>query len=199
MLHCAIPGEGIPIHSWAPSDQTQRSSQHLLGHPCGRRADTGIPPQGPCGTSPCPSHSHTLTHLPQPQSSTIPFPSRTSPWCNTSSTHSRHEVPQCVSSRFLPAFDSLQQLLPPFAGTRSPRPICARLQAGCGASARGKKYNRSHTSVFMLLLGETVLTHSPSSLFFPPPAAQWEFSCCFTSHSQAKVGCCVTGALRKVN
>lgn len=183
------------------------ASQHLLGHPCGRRADTGLPPWGPCGTSPCPSLSHTLTHLPQSQqSSTIPFPSRTSPRHNMGSIHSRHEVPQRVSSRSLPAFYSLKQLLPLLAGTRNPRPICAGSipphagsQAGCRASARGRKYNRSHTSVFMPLLGETVLTHSPSSLFFPPPATQWEFSCCFTSHGQAKVGCCVTGALGKGN
>ena len=167
----------------------------------------GLPPREPGGTSACPSLSHTLTHLPQPQqSSTIPFPSQTSPGCNTGSICSRHEVPQGVFSRSLPPFGSLQQLLPPLTGTRSPWPICvssipphAGSRAGCGASARRRKYNLCHTSVFMPLLGETVLTHSPSSLFFPSPAAQWEFSCCFTSHSQAKVGCCVMGALGKGN
>lgn len=156
----------------------------MLGHPCGRKADTGLPSWGPSRTALCPSLSHTLTHLPQPQqSSTIPFPSQTSPGCNMDSICSRHELPWGFSSRSPPAFDSLQQFLHPLAGTGSPQPICgssipphAGSQAGCGASARGRKYYRSHTSAFTLLLKETVLTHSPSSLFFPPPAAQWEFS-----------------------
>lgn len=114
------------IHSRALSDKTQRSRQHALGHPCGRRADTGLSPWGPHGTSPCPSLSHSPTRLSQPQqSSTIPF-SQPDTSCVQHRQHLQQtQVPEDVSSRSLPALESLQQLLPPFAGTRSSQPICA--------------------------------------------------------------------------
>lgn len=57
-MHRAVPGEQNPVHSRALSHETQQSSQHVLGHLCRRRADTGLPPWGPCRTSPCP-HPHT--------------------------------------------------------------------------------------------------------------------------------------------
>lgn len=131
---------------------------------------------------------HPDTSAPAPAEQHHPLFQMTPPECNWS----RHRAPWGASSRSLPAFDSLQQVLPICTAASLPA-----LGYGLWSTSHRREHSQSHTSVFVLLPGETVLTHFPSSPI--SHLQQWEFSRCFASHSQAKVGCCVTGVLGKGN